>query len=288
MIINADSLLPHLREKVRPTQSDDSRHVLCPQCTVRTKLNILADGRRKCTVCGKKFRIHKVTESHKIQQCAEILLCFCLDFSAHTTAQVTHHRYRLVASYYDHFRTLLGQKSLPPQKLDLLTGSIEILQAPREKSWCTWCKSKVRSGEAGGKTPVFGVQFKHNGDICLDPLCDSESLKDFQRLVSREDAPGPREGYAGFVCCGRLNRFAEDEVSQQNMDQLWAWIRERIRTHHALWKRNSISYLKELEWKYNNRTLDPDLQAKAFIELMPADFLTSWMGKGETVSEKEA
>src|SRR3989344_4473767 len=158
MIINADSLLPHLKEKVRLTHSDTSRHILCPDCGIRTKLNTLGDGRRKCTVCGKKFRVHKVTEENKLQQCAEILLCFCLDFSAHTTAQITHHRYRLVATYYDHFRTLIGQKSLPGEKTGRASTYIEILQAPREKSWCTWCKSKIRSGVAGGKTPVFGVQ----------------------------------------------------------------------------------------------------------------------------------
>ncbi len=276
MIINADSLLPHLAEKVRPTQSDDSRHVLCPGCAVRTRLNILGDGRRKCTVCGKKFRIHKVTESTKLRQCAEILLCFCLDFSAHTTAQITHHRYRLVAAHYDHFRTLIAEKGLPREKAGLLTGSIEIFQPPREKSWCAWCKSKRRSGEAGGGTPVFGVQFRKDDDVYLDPLGDTESIERFQTLLSREEAPGVREGYAGYVCCGKFHRFTEDKRAQENAEQLWTWIRERIRTHHGLWKRNMASYLKELEWKYNNRSLDPDLQAKRFIGLMPMDFLTSW------------
>src|SRR3989338_5019369 len=131
MIINADSLLPHLKEKVRPTQSDASRHLLCPHCGIRTKLNTLGDGRRKCTTCGRKFRIHKVTEGNKLQQCAEILLCFCLDFSAHRTTQLSHHRYKLVASFYDHFRRLLTEKGLPEEKIRLLLeathkGSIEV------------------------------------------------------------------------------------------------------------------------------------------------------------------
>lgn len=116
MIINADSLLPHLKALVRPTQSDLSRHLLCPNCMTRTKLNTLGDGRRKCSVCGKKFRIHKTTDDTKLRQCSEILLCFCLDFSAQTSAQITHHRYRLVATYYDHFRRLCTKESVPPEK----------------------------------------------------------------------------------------------------------------------------------------------------------------------------
>lgn len=116
MIINADSLLPHLKDLVRPTQSDLSRHLLCPDCNTRTRLNTLGDGRRKCTICGKKFRIHKSTDETKLRQCSEILLCFCLDFTAQTAAQITGHRYRLVALYYDHFRRLLTVEDIPLEK----------------------------------------------------------------------------------------------------------------------------------------------------------------------------
>ena len=155
MIINADSLLPHLKEKVRLTHSDTSRHLLCPDCGIRTKLNTLGDGRRKCTVCGKKFRVHKVTEENKLQQCAEILLCFCLDFSAHRTAQITHHRYRLVSTFYDHFRKLLTEKNLPKEKIQLLSAHKGDIQVLHDKSRCRWCKSKIRPGKGrgGGKPP---------------------------------------------------------------------------------------------------------------------------------------
>ena len=278
MIINADSLLPHLMEKVRPTKSDDSRHLICPECSVRTKLNVLGDGRRKCTVCGKKFRIHKVTEGNKLRQCAEILLCFCIDFPAQRTASITQHRPRLVAAYYDHFRALLAEKSLPPEKMESLSTYVEILEVPREKSWCVWCKSKRRTAEAGGGTPVFGVEFRNNGSVVLDPLQGDAAQRCFQRILSREEAPGSREGYAGFVCCGTFHRFPETPKAKENAEQLWTWIRERIRSHHSLWKKNA-HYLKELEWRYNSRALDLDLQAKNFIAMIPEHFLTSWSSK---------
>lgn len=262
MIINADSLLPHLKEKVRPTKSDASRHILCPDCKRRTKLNTLGDGRKKCTVCGKKFRVHKITDGNKLQQCAEILLCFCLDFSARRTAQITHHRYRLVATYYDHFRRLIAENTLPPEKIPLLSlhkkGDIHLLH---DKSRCRWCKSKLR--DATEKAPVFGVQLRESGEVYIDPLKD-------------EEAEGRREGYAGFICCGKFHRFTNDERIKNGAEQIWTWIRERIRNHHGIWKRNTGYYLKELEWKYNNRSLEPELQARKIIELMPMNFLTSW------------
>jgi transposase-like protein len=197
-------------------------------------------------------------------------------------SQITHHRHKLVAAYYGHFRALIAEKNLRAARVDPVGTYIEILRTPpREKSWCVWCESKMRSAAAGGKTPVFGVQFRNSGEINLDPLSDADSQQHFQRILSREEAPGCREGYAGFVCCGKFHRFEENKRAKEHAEQLWMWIRERVRTHHGLWKRNATSYLKELEWKYNNRFLDPDLQAKKFIELMPKDFLKLWSEKEE-------
>lgn len=278
MIFNAESLVPHLKEKVRPTQSDTSRHLLCPYCRRRTRLNTLGDGRRKCTVCGKNFRIHKTTDRNKLQQCAEILLCFCLDFSAHRAAQITHHRYRLVAAYYEHFRRLLTEKSLPREKIQLLTAQKGGRHVLHDRSRCKWCKSKVRSGDGGGP-PVFGVQFRESGEVSIDPLKDDEAVLHFHGFGSRAEAPGRREGYAGFICCGKFHRFTAEDRGKDGAEQLWTWIRERVRSHHGIWKKNTGFYLKELEWKYNNRSVDPELQARKIIEMMPVDFLTRWLLK---------
>jgi hypothetical protein len=284
MIINADSLVPHLQEKVRPTQSDGSRHLLCPHCKLRTKLNTLADGRRKCTVCGKKFRVHKVTQENKLQQCAEILLCFCLDFSPHRTALITHHRYRLVTDFYDHFRRLITEKSLPQEKIELLETENE--EQTHDTTRCKWCKSRIRAGSPQGSPPVFGVQLRESGEVYIDPLKDEEAVLHFHTFGAQEEASGRREGYAGFICCGKFHRFTKDEKTNDGSQQLWTWIRERVRTRHGIWKRNTGFYLKELEWKYNHRLLDPEVQARKLIDLMPMHFLTTWLptAKGEAAS----
>ncbi len=112
MFINADSLLPYLKQKVRLSKSDSSRHLLCSECAKRTKLNRLSDGRRKCTVCGKKFRVNKVTESKKLTQCAQVLLCFCSGLSVQRTVQLTRHNKSTVASYYRDFEELLHEHEL--------------------------------------------------------------------------------------------------------------------------------------------------------------------------------
>ena len=278
MIINADTLLPHLKEKVRPTQSDASRHLLCPECGIRTRLNTLGDGRRKCTMCGKKFRIHKVSEGNKLQQCAEILLCFCLDFSERQAAQITYHRYRLVALYYDHFRRLLTETHLSPGQWRLLSKHSGDIQVVHERSRCRWCKSKSRGADKE-QPPVFGVRIGASDTVTIDPLGDDDAALHFDPLGSIHMVLGGAEDYAGFICCGKLHRSAKADGLKDNAEKLWRWIQERAHVRTGMWKRDTGFFLKELEWKYNNRSLDPDRQAQNIIGFMPADFLTTWVGK---------
>jgi hypothetical protein len=227
-------------------------------------------------VCGKKFRVHKVTEGNKLQQCAEILLCFCLDFSANRTAQITHHRYRLITAFYNHFRRLLIEKNLPQEKIPLLSPYKGNAHALHDPSRCKWCNSKIRLDEAQGKPPAFGVQLRESGEVYIDPLKDDEAVFHFHAFGSREEAPGRREGFAGLICCGKFHRFTTEGRAKDGAEKMWTWIRQRTRSHHGIWKRNTGFYLKELEWKYNNRSLEPELQARKIIELMPMNFLTSW------------
>ena len=83
-------------------------------------------------------------------------------------------------------------------------------------------------------------------------------------------------GYAGFICCGKFHRFTKDALAKDKGEQGWKWMQERVRTHHGIWSRDTGYHLKELEWKYNHRALQPETQAKKIIDLMPVDFLTSW------------
>ena len=229
-------------------------------------------------MCGKKFRIHKVTEGNKLQQCAEILLCFCLDFPERRAVQITHHRYRLVVSYYDHFRRLLAEKSLSPENILLLSAHAGDIHVAQDASRCLWCNSNIRSRVAE-KPPVFGVHMKSDGEVVIDPLSDDEAMAHFHRSDTAKEAPGGREGYTGYICCRRFHRIAKADGTGDSADALWAWIRERVRTHPGIWKKNTGFTLKELEWRYNNRSLDPDLQAEKIITYMPKGFLTVWADK---------
>ena len=168
---------------------------------------------------------------------------------------------------------------MPEEKIPLLAKERDPIQILHNKERCKWCNSKTHCGDV----PVFGVQFRESGEVYIDPLKDEEAVLHFRAFGAEEDAVGRQEGYAGFISCGKFHRFKKEKDGDMQGEQLWTWIRERVRTHHGIWKKNTGYFLKELEWKYNNRDLHPHLQAMKIIHFMPADFLTSWLS---TTDEK--
>lgn len=271
MILNADTLLAHLKQKVRPLHSDDSRHLICLHCNVRTRLNILGDGRRKCTVCGAKFRIHKITEEKKLQQCADSLLGFCLDFSPKKTALLTQHRYRLVRIFYNYFRQLITEEQLRVKNVIKPLDTLEDIDSIHHKGNCQWCKNTMRVSHKN--TPVFGIQFNQDHEVYIDPLTDKEAVAYFKQLPIKTESTDRFAGYAGYVCCNKLHKFIGFDTQKNITNQFWTWKQERVRSHYSIWRKNKESYLKELEWKFNHRLVGPEAQALAIIELMPIDFI---------------
>ncbi len=273
MLIRSESVLAALTTKAQTHAHDRSRHLLCPSCRVRTKLHALGDGRRKCAKCGRKFNPAKKSDAVKLQQYAELLLCFCLNMTARQASTMTGNRYRLAGEVFDRFRTLLAAQSLTPGKMDLLRAVAACDHSVHESEFCSRCRGRFQcSGRKTGDAPVFGVKIMSNDNAFIDPLTESEANVRFPM----DDAGAKFSGYAGFICRGKFHRFADNARSKDGAERLWAWMRERLRAHHGIWKKNAGLYLKELEWKFNNRTLTSEEQALALAELMPDDFLHAW------------
>jgi ribosomal protein L37AE/L43A len=93
-MIDTNFLVPILKNEKRHNISDSFGHLICPECKVRTKLYKLSDGRRKCKRCGKKFIVKSKKFSRKAQQLADVIMGFCLDFSALKTARLWKYRYK--------------------------------------------------------------------------------------------------------------------------------------------------------------------------------------------------
>ncbi len=278
MIIRSEPILAALLHKVHTHAQDRSRHLLCPACGVRTRLYRLKDGRRKCSACGKKFNPGRKTDEKRIRQYADLLLCFCLNFTARQASVLTGCHYRLVSAVYDHFRMLLASHNLTPDKVRLLTAVEMRDRDIRTSGFCRRCRHRhACKGRMRGDSHIFGVQILQDGCVFIEPLHDADAAFPLDRPA--QDKRGIYSAFAGFVCRGRFHRFTDNESAKDGAEHVWAWMSERLKQHHGIWKRKAGLYLKELEWKYNNRLLTSEAQAMKITEIMPDDFLSSWASK---------
>lgn len=274
MMIQSDTIFRQLTEKAAQHSHDRSRHLLCPQCRIRTKLYALKDGRKKCTKCGKKFRPEKKTDAVKLRQHADLLLCFCLNLTAKKASAETGYHYRLVSAVYDQFRMVLASQNLNPEKIRLLTMPEECDHGIHDSSFCRRCRGNLSChGRQTGDSRAFGVTMLPNNQVFIEPLRDDGPAFRYDRPT--DDSKGKFSEYAGFICNGSFHRFADNVPKKDGAACVWAWMHERLQEHHGIWKRNTGLYLKELEWKYNNRLLPTESQARRLAGLMPEDLLLS-------------
>ncbi len=271
--MKSDSLLAQISGKVRQSSHDRSRHLLCPSCGKRTRLYVLADGRRKCGSCGKKFVPRRKSLDRSLRRHADLLLCFTFDFPAKQASTLTGIPYRIVLGLYASFRRVIAEQNLVPGKIRLMLSTESCDRGVHGSAFCERCRSRFScKGRISGDAPIFGVKLLDGGRVFIDPLRDDEALFRFDR-PSIASAADRYSGYSGFICRGNFRRFTDHEPRRDGAEQLWAWMSERLRRHHGIWRKNAGLYLKELEWKYNHRSLSPEDRAQLLITMFPAEFL---------------
>ena len=272
-ILCSDAILAYLRSPATP--------LLCPRCQKRTKLYLLGDGRRKCIACGKKFSLRGKQKERSLRQLADLLLCFCLDMPATQASKITGYRQPTVDLRYRDLRQAIAGNHWSAQRIHL-ASTVEITDRGFSNSaFCGRCRK--RSGCHGricGDTPVFGVRIDNTGEIRLDPLADDPILRSgmYCPPIVRGTPKDPYARYGGFLCHGTFHRFMDRKESghmRDGLEQFWSWAEERLRRHHGMRAENLGYYLKELEWKYNHRTMDPVEQAKVLVPLLPPKLLSS-------------
>lgn len=265
-IICSDAILAHLR-------SPASR-LLCPRCQKRTKLYLLEDGRRKCAACGKKFSPRGKQKERSLRQRADLLLCFCLEMPATQASKITGYRQPTVDLQYRNFRQAIAKEHWGTPKIRLARG-IEPTDRAFSSAFCKRCRRRPGCrGRLCHDAPVFGVRLEKQGVVRTDPLADELVLNDglYCPPIMRGTPKDPYARHGGFICHGTFHRFTDRKESgrmRDGLEQFWSWAEERLRRHHGMRTENLGLYLKELEWKYNHRNMNPIEQAQALTALLP-------------------
>jgi len=121
-----------------------------------------------------------------------------------------------------------------------------------------------RGRGAAGKTIVFGI-LERGGRVSVSIVRDvsaesllNETIKKVRRgsIVYTDKW----KGYDSLMFCGykHLNidhkhKFKQGKVYINGVEGFWSFAKERLIKHHGISKHKFLYYIKEMEWRYNNR-----------------------------------
>lgn len=270
-ILCSDAVLEGLR--CAAGAGGSRKRISCPQCRKRTKLYCLGDDRRKCAVCGKRFSPGGKRRDRRLQQLADILLCFCLDLPALRASAITGYRQPTVDLLYRSIRRAIAGENWGTTHIRL-ASSLETEDRQFTSAFCRRCRKRPGCrGRLCRDAPVFGVRVEGEGEVRLDPLPDEPLLRGGMVVppILRGVPKDPYARYGGFICHGTFHRFSDrqdDGHMRDGCEQFWAFAAERLRRYHGMRTENVGFYLKELAWKYNHRAMGPEEQALAIIPLL--------------------
>jgi transposase len=145
---------------------------------------------------------------------------------------------------------------------DLLNGEIEL-----EETYFGGRRKGKRGRGAYNKVPVFGI-LERDGTVRVDVVKDvtAESLLSMTVKTVRRGSivyTDKFRSYDALMFCGyrhlRIDhgkRFATGKVYINGLEGFWSYAKERIIKFHGVSKEKFPLYLKEMEFRYNNRAKD--------------------------------
>lgn len=151
----------------------------------------------------------------------------------------------------------------------IMHGSDEVLKGTIEMddAYFGGRRKGNRGRGAAGKVPVFGV-LERAGKVYVNvvPNMSAEYLMGSAvKKVKRGSIvyTDKWKGYDSLMFCGyrhmkldHSKQFASGKVHINGMEGFWSYAKERLIKHHGVSKQKFPLYIKEMEFRYNNRQQD--------------------------------
>ena len=252
-------------------------HRFCPRCKYR-KFYRLADKRRRCCRC--RYTFHDFSGrwiSHLRFSCIQwlsIVKLFELELTARKVAQQMNLAYNTAYKAFQTIRyAILAHANDGPE---LLSGEVEL-----DESYFGGRRKGKRGRGASGKVPVFGILERHGKvRVTVVKNVSAETLLELTVKCVRRGSivyTDKFKSYDSLMFCGyrhlkvdHSKRFASGKVYINGLEGFWSWAKERLIKYHGVSKSNFPLYLKELEFRYNNRNRNLfDMIVNYLCDLVP-------------------
>jgi transposase len=249
----------------------------CPCCRTR-KLYKLQEGRYRCSRCEYTFHDFSGRWLNRGRlspvQWLSLIKLFELEVSVRKMALQLNVSYRAVYGAVTTIRLAILSHTEDSQAL--LDGEIEL-----DEAYFGGRRKGNRGRGATGKVPVFGI-LERDGLVHVSVVPDVSAatlLKLTVKKVRRGSVvyTDKFKSYDSLMFCGYRHLkvdhgkyFSSGKVYINGLEGFWSWAKERFIKHHGVSKKYFPLYLKELEFRYNNRNNDIfDQVANCLCDLVP-------------------
>ncbi len=192
----------------------------------------------------------------------KILQCFCLELTATQTSKQLSLNRNTVDRYYQIFREKIAE--FQEQNLQKLSGNIEI----DESYFGSRHRGDKRGRSTQTKIPVVGI-LKRDGVVYTQIIQDASRrslLPIINKLVQKSKSnvyTDKWRSYDGLVFSGykhhRINHskeFARSHNHINGIESFWNYVKRKMRKHNGIPRHKFYLYLKEAEFRFNNRKQD--------------------------------
>jgi transposase len=240
----------------------------------------IAGKRFRCKRCGYTF--HDFTGrwlNHLRISCRQwlwLIKLFELELSAKKIAEQIDLSYPTVLKALTVMRMAIVANS---PDLKLLAGEIEL-----DESYFGGKRKGQRGRGAFNKVPVFGI-LERDGIVKVEVVKDvsAQTLLNLTIKTVRRGSiiyTDKFRSYDALMCCGYRHlkvdhgkRFSTGKVYINGLEGFWSYAKERLIKHHGVSKQKFPLYLKEMEFRYNNRNTEIFHQLAKYLANLVPDLL---------------
>jgi len=235
----------------------------CPYCGYR-EFYVMTRKRLRCKACRKDLKPLKETKLSLLNlsssEWLSLLKLFELSVSARKASRELHISYKTTLKGFDIIRAAITESLAKSD--EILKGEIEL-----DESYFGGKRKGKRGRGAGGKTIVFGI-LERGGKVSVSIVKDVKAESLLGETVKRVRRGSivytdQWKGYDSLMFCGykHLNidhqfKFKQGKVYINGVEGFWSFAKERLIKHHGISKEKFLYYIKEMEWRYNNRGKD--------------------------------
>lgn len=256
--------------------------VACSRCSSQQILRV-SQRTFRCRSCWSVSSVTTGTwlEGRKLalRVWLEIVWCFVLAHAAHKAGKLLRMPYKSCFGGYQTIRKAIVADSRKHR--NQFTGTLEVDESfygglfknlRKETRWKMRREGLAKRGRGAKyrKQPVFGI-YKRNGEVYLELVaeCTKEELETIIKKKIAKDSEVFSDtftSYNGLIGLGYVHAtvdhgmeiYVDGRVHVNGMEGFWGLSKTNMHTYKGIRKKNWPQYLKEMEFRYNNRRLDFD------------------------------